>query len=308
MQEKTQTAKRKQEFCSEFLRGITEPVGFVDVGSGGALKYPWDTLPAAHLRKFDFEPTDAGAGGLPLCVSNHEGQTKFYVAHDERASSLHEPSEEFADRFGQQSIFTKKVLDVQCTTLDTYFGGKYAQIDLMDVNVEGHDWQALQGAEQLIGAGAVKLIKVEFELTEVWKGQGWFSDIDAWLRARHFDLADIEIEYARPVKAEHIFHRGEPLWGKGMYVRNMDFWREAVNRNAPSLKDDLRKAIALYVIVDLPGRALDVLDLAVEAKTGLFPDAKVIRERIAWVYGKARIDALAGEVNKVGRFITNMIK
>lgn len=95
MQEKTQTAKRKQQFYSEFLQAVTEPVGFVDVGFGGALKYPWDTLPAAHLRKFDFEPTDAGTSGLPLCISNHEGQTKFYVAHDERASSLHEPSEAF---------------------------------------------------------------------------------------------------------------------------------------------------------------------------------------------------------------------
>lgn len=308
MQEKTQTAKRKQEFCSEFLRDIIEPVGFVDVGSGGPLKYPWDTLPAAHLRKFDFEPTDSASGGLPLCISNHEEQTKFYVAHDERASSLHEPSEAFAERFGQQSIFTKKVLDVQCTTLDAYFAGKYGQIDLMDVNVEGHDFQALQGAEQLVGAGAVKLVKVEFELTEVWKGQGWFGDIDAWLRERDFDLADIDIEYARPVKAEHIFHRGEPLWGKGIYVRSMAFWHQTIARKPSSLKDDLRKAIALYVIVDLPGRALDILDLAVEAGTGLFPDAKAVRERIAWVYGKARLDAVAGEVNKVGRFISNMIK
>lgn len=310
MQEHSQTAQRKQQFCKELLAGIASPIGFVDVGSGGELKYPWDTLPVEHLRKFNFEPTDAGGSGLPLCISNHNGQAQFHVAHDERASSLHEPSGEFAERFGHQSIYTKKTLDVQCTTLDRYFEGKHEQIDLMDVNVEGHDFQALQGAEQLIAAGTVQLIKVEFELTEVWKGQGWFSDIDALLRAKGFDLADMEVEYARTVKAQHIFHRGEPLWGKGMYVRNAAFWRQMLHsKPAPAVVSTaLRKAVALCVVVDLPGRAFDVLDVAVELAPNVFTDAAFVRERIAWVYGKARHDAVAGEMKRVGRFLTNMIK
>lgn len=310
MQEHSQTAQRKLQFCKELLAGISSPIGFVDVGSGGPLKYPWDTLPLEYIRKFNFEPTDAGGSGLPLCISNHNEQAQFHVAHDERASSLHEPSSAFAERFGQQSIYTKKTLDVQCTTLDRYFEGKHDQIDLMDVNVEGHDFQALQGAEQLIAAGALQVIKVEFELTEVWRGQGWFSDIDVLLRAKGFDLADIDIEYARPAKVQHIFHRGEPLWGKGIYVRGMEFWRQKLQATPTPAEvgTALRKAIALCVVLDIPGRAFDVLDIAVELAPTVFTDAPFIRERVAWVYGKARQDAVAGEVKRVGRFLSNMLK
>lgn len=299
------TSRRKVEFCNEVLSRVSSSIGFADVGAGGPLKEPWSFMPKEKVLKFDFEPTDTTASGLPLCISNRKGVFPFYVAIDERGSSLHEPSHDFADRLGKPEYYTKKTIEVECTTLDEHFAGKYGQIDLMDVNVEGHDFQSLQGAEKLLEDGFVKLIKVEFELTEVWRGQGWFSDIDEYLRKKGFDLATIDLEYARPAKVQHIFHRGEVLWGKAFYVPSLASWQEHLTKY--SSLDSVLKAVALYALTDIPGRAFDLLDLAATKGCLKEAEAKQLKDKITRIFAKARIDALADEWKKAKRFVKNAL-
>lgn len=141
------TDRRIKKFCSLLLKQGNEAgnIGFVDVGSGGELKKPWSLLPAGAVTTFDFEPT-VGGDALPLCVSNKIGDAPFFVAFDERASSFHKPLADFVDRYAFDSMLTKKEITVECTTLDEYFSGRYELIDAIDINVEGHDFQVLQGA------------------------------------------------------------------------------------------------------------------------------------------------------------------
>ncbi|MBZ0166155.1 MAG: FkbM family methyltransferase, partial [Candidatus Omnitrophica bacterium] len=247
--------RRKHQFCRKVL-GENNKIGFVDVGSGGPLKEPWSFIAPECLAKFEIEPTAAGDGNLPLCISNRIGPSKFFVAHDERGSSLHEPSADFAQRFGQESILTKKTIDVSLTTLDELFLARKHEVDALDVNTEGHDFQVLQGGGQLLDTGRIKLIKVEFELTEVWKEQGWFSDIDAYLRSKLYDMANIELDYAKPRNARDINHRGEPLWGKAYYVPSLKLWDRWQGQG--DLSADFRKAIVLDALADMPGRAFDL--------------------------------------------------
>jgi FkbM family methyltransferase len=287
------TARRKQQVCLELLSGSGAVIGFADVGSGGALKAPWSLLPASHVRTFAFEPTDPARSAVPLCVSNETGPAEFFVAHDERSSSFHRPAAGFVARFGMHSMLTARTIEVERTTLDAYFEGRYESVDAIDINVEGHDFQVLQGAARVLAAGALKLLKIEFELAPAWDGQGWFSDIDALLRASGYCLAGIEIESARPANVRHCFHPGEPVWGKALYVPGPQRWKAMLERLGPdgdAVRQAVGKAVALYVVADIPGHAFDVIDLSSGFGGPQGSDAQQIKDAVTGAYRSARIE------------------
>lgn len=290
---------RKRRLCAQLLAHGDAVVALADVGSGGPLKRPWSLLPSTRVRKFDFEPTDAGADAQPLCVSNRDGEATFYVAGDQRASSFHRALPEFAARYGMPSLFHTHTITVRCVTLDQHFAGRLGDVDALDVNVEGHDLQVLQGGRQLLQQGSVKLLKVEFELAAVWQGQGWLSDIDPLLRGFGYELSGIDIDFARPVSVRHCFHRGEPLWGKALYVPGGQRWREmlaALGAEPQASAQALAKGLALYVAADLPARALELLDLSPpqDAANGL--PVAALRPRITGVYRWAKLERGAAEL------------
>ena len=253
------------------------------MGSGGDLKTPWKLLPPERIRAINFEPTHFDSGKPSLCVSNRTRTAPFFVAHDQSGSSLHKPFSDFVDRYGFESMLTRETISVMCTSLDEQFAGRYESADALDINVEGHDFQVLQGADKLLSAGAIKLVKVEFELAPAYEGQGYFSDIDAFLRARNFRLGAIEIEHVRPAKVRHLHHRGEPIWGKGLYAPTQTQLRMrlALLHDAGATgaaRRELASAIALYTASRLPGYAYDVI---AEAETIGVIAASDIAELIA---------------------------
>jgi FkbM family methyltransferase len=295
-------ATRRRRLCADLLAAADAVIGLADVGSGGVLKRPWNLLPAARLRKFDFEPTATGAAATPLCVSNRAGEASFYIAHDERASSFHRALPQFAARYGMQSLFHTRAIAVRCITLDQYFADRYESVDALDVNVEGHDLQVLEGARGLLAQGSLKLLKVEFELAAVWEGQGWLSDIDPLLRHQGYELAGIDIAFARPVSVRHCFHRGEPLWGKATYVPGAARWTAMLER----LRSDpgaaaraVTQGVALYVAADMPARALEVLELLPESGKRRALETEKIRARITGVYRWAKLERGVSELSRL---------
>ncbi len=293
----TLTAKRKVQFSNSILSKLTSKIGFADVGSGGELKLPWSLLPPEQIHKFDFDPEQFRSQGLPLCISNQMGQYPFYITEDTRASSLHKASSAFIARFNQPGLCTKETILVRCTTLDDYFSSSFAGVDLLDINTEGHDYQVLQGTNQLFTKGFIKCVKIEFELTEVWHGQGWFSDIDAWLRSREYDLAHIEFEFARPASVKSVFHRGEPLWGKAIYVPSFTQWQYQQTQLEPiAYKEAVLKSITLYTLLDIPGRAVDLLN-QVAGSVDLTPFNPIeLTSSIKAVFKYAGMDAIQAKL------------
>jgi FkbM family methyltransferase len=255
------TDRRKLRLGDRLLRPLGQPVIFVDVGSGGPLKHPWTLLPTGCLEKVDFDPEALVArSGLPLCISNAEGDFPFFVARDPRGSSLHEPNPEFVRRFGQEGMLTARAVQVRCVTLDQHFRDRIAAIDVLDINTEGHDLQVLQGATELFRCSFVKLVKIEFELAPAWRGQGWFADIDQWLRQRGYEIVGLELDHLRPAVAQGVYHIGEPVWGKALYMPGSASWRERLSAaDEKSRHAALMKGVALSALIDAPGRAIELL-------------------------------------------------
>jgi FkbM family methyltransferase len=278
------TDRRKARFCKTWFASLRSPLVFVDVGSGGPLKHPWTLLPVDKIEKVDFDPEPPSpTARLPLCVSNAAGERTFNISRDPRSSSLHEADPRFVERFSQPSLLTERRITVRCATLDEYFAGRFAALDFFDINVEGHDFQVLQGSERLFENAFIKVVKIEFELAQVWRGQGWFGDIDAWMRARGFEIANLEFDRIRPAVASRLFHPGEPVWGKALYVPGAAAWAQrALQADPENLGDDIVKAVGLYTILGSPGRALELLQY--RAPNAQLADSGRVRSSIAGVF------------------------
>ena len=184
------TNRRIKNFCYFLLdkNNKAEKIGFVDIGSGGNLKEPWALIPSEKIIKFDFEPTGTKEG-MPLCVSNKSGRNEFFVAFDERGSSFHQPYNDFIGRYGFEEMRVKKVISVECTTLDEYFSGRYQLIDAMDINVEGHDFQVLQGASKLLDIGA----KLNFSWLVCTKAREIFRILTLSLERKALGLLEFKL-------------------------------------------------------------------------------------------------------------------
>jgi len=296
------TSKRKVSFCSAWAKQLSSPIGFIDVGSGGPLKHPWDLIPPACIKKFDFEPT---SGQDPLCISDRSTNADFFVALDERSSSLHSPSKEYMDWFGDLTVSTKKILRVRLDTLDKLFLNN-TDIDCIDINAEGHDYFVLKGAGRLFEHNFIKLVKVEFELTNVWQGQAWFGDIDSWMRHRGYDLGDIDMEFKRPLNAAGILHRGEPVWGKAYYVPSIS--RTLKVPSDTTTKDHVLKSILLYVIFDMPGRAFDLIERygTMLDKEGI--NSKETVKKITSIYKFVKVDQYGRKILNKSKGLSKLLK
>lgn len=290
------TVARKRRFADQMLAASTTPVGFVDVGAGGPLKMPWTLLPPGRVKKYNIEPEEAQAGVVPLCASDREGRAVLFVARDPRSSSLHPAAESFIERFANDGTTAVREFEVECVTLDAFLAGQWDRIDLVDINAEGHDARVIQGAAGLLGHGTVSLIRVEVLLTEVWQGQGWFSDIDHALRMSGYDLLTVDLESDRPAAVRRLQHAGEVLWGKALYAPSADAWQSALMQGRDAAEDRVLKAVALYVIADALGRASELFAAADRAGVLRRVASDEIRRLIRWVFQYAEVEARAHEL------------
>lgn len=96
---------------------------------------------------------------LQYAVSDSIGEVNFFSNVDENLSghdSLH-------DMNGIGYAPNVNAVKVKCTTLDQLSEElKIHKIDFLKIDVEGHEYFALKGAEKLLKQGAIDFIQIEF--------------------------------------------------------------------------------------------------------------------------------------------------
>ncbi len=92
---------------------------------------------------------------LPLAVSNRQSEMEFYDSGD-GSSSLAVGRETRAERYRVETV-----------TLDDFLEKRgHSRIDLVKIDVEGHDLHVLEGAERLLNRQAIDIFS--FEYNETW--------------------------------------------------------------------------------------------------------------------------------------------
>ncbi|TND04844.1 MAG: FkbM family methyltransferase [Bacteroidetes bacterium] len=135
-------------------------------------------------------------------LSARPGKALLHRAKNAGMSSLLEANPESYDRnFSlieggenwKNSILPVDSIEITCTTIDAYMEQeKPGRIDFLKLDTQGTELFILQGAIETIRRKKISVIKTEVMLTDIYKGQCFFSDIDIFLRGQGYQLVDCD--------------------------------------------------------------------------------------------------------------------
>jgi FkbM family methyltransferase len=223
-----------------------------------------------------------------LALAEKVGNAIFYqTSHSSMASLLMPDKENFEKNFGQmkQSNFwlaehiNKTTYEVKTETIDEYASREKVDfIDLLKLDTQGTEYRILQGAENLLRAKKISVIKTEVNFVPIYKDQCYFSDIDKLLRSYGYLYVDCKF-YTDVTEAENTFAWRDDLLeltkrspvGDAIYV--LDFMPDESNRAQVANAADILTAMGFYSNAhDLLKRVLGFSE--VEIRNRMLPLAK----------------------------------
>jgi FkbM family methyltransferase len=123
-----------------------------------------------------------------VALSDHIGSAQFHLAErpefpgkPTQAGSLHAPKE----RLKWSDLRYPKTITVPTTTIDAWAKEQgITTIDFMWLDMQGHELQALKGAERMLQRAHAIYVEVNF--IEAYENQPLFPEVAAWIAERDF--------------------------------------------------------------------------------------------------------------------------
>jgi FkbM family methyltransferase len=116
----------------------------------------------------------------------------FNIVNNMVSSSVLAPTDINREYHGS-NMEIKQTLSVQQVPLDEEID---AEIDILKLDLQGYELEALRGCEKLFAR--IKIITIEVEFVTLYEEQPLFADIDIFLRARGFYLLNLYDLYTHP--------------------------------------------------------------------------------------------------------------
>ena len=116
----------------------------------------------------------------------------FNILNYPGSSSIMRPSEILKFYHGEK-MDIEQTIQVQQVRLDQVLNG---EIDLLKLDLQGSELEALKGSEQLIKK--IKIITTEIEFVPLYEGQPLFSEIDSFLRLNGFRILNLYDLWTHP--------------------------------------------------------------------------------------------------------------
>ena len=162
-----------------------------DVGANigqTALRYA-SAFPAATI--FTFEPVPATFGRLKNAVQGYRQIKAFNTALGETTGSITMTSTEpGGNNTVLQDRSTTGSIDVPIDTIDSFTAANSIEtIDLLKIDVEGHELQVIKGADQILRRGQVRFIFAECVIPEdIVEPHTSFFALHQWLHQHGFSF------------------------------------------------------------------------------------------------------------------------
>jgi FkbM family methyltransferase len=204
-----------------------------------------------RLDRIEAEP-DARLIMLDAFVGDGECHT-FRMVTDSGSSSLLKLNEDFNGAYEHISeLRAVSEEEVETRRLDDMLSSETI-IDFLKFDIQGFELRALSGAPETLSRTHV--IHIEAFFAPMYEGQGFFSDIDALLRAKGFEFVDFStLARYRYVSVPLPSNRGERLiWADAVYFRALD-----PRRDPPS--SFVAQAAAASLICHKHGLAQHILE------------------------------------------------
>ncbi len=175
---------------------------YVDCGARkGKLPRPFRALKQAHYVGVEADADECrrlNAEARPRhrylhAVLGRAAETRtFRITRSPACASLLQPNHEFLSQFQEiaEGFDVEREASVETMSLDACLAANdVARGDFIELDVQGGELEVLTGAERTLG-GTLG-IQAEVEFAPMYLGQPLFADIDAFLRARAFQLFDL---------------------------------------------------------------------------------------------------------------------
>ncbi len=265
------------------------PFFLVDVGASGGIDSKW-LVYKGLLKAVGFDPlikecerlnlltgnqdisyisgyvgSDFGSGSPPnenaIRKNNHPGDRLSCIEANER---LKVDANERYNSFQEVSFSEEKII------LDKYFSQTDHKIDFLKIDTDGHDFDVLIGARQLLKNKHCLGICIESQFHgDIGDNANTFSNIDQFLRENGFTLFDLQIhKYSRrdlpgkflisiPAQTD----TGQVQWADAMYFRDLGNKKYAETWNYPITGNKLIKLASLYEFHNLHDCAIELINI-----------------------------------------------
>jgi FkbM family methyltransferase len=182
-------------------------VGFIDVGSVGALPDPWDAHAYMIRRLLKFEPLDRSASDpnvttMDVALWERDEERDFYVNRVPDGSSLLPQNFEYvranfetlrtrgpsalADSWFERSEL-ERIERLQCRALDAVLEEVGDQFDFLKIDAQGAELQILKGGERFLRHQCQGL-HLELFTIPLYSGGALMPEVIEWLGEYGFSL------------------------------------------------------------------------------------------------------------------------
>lgn len=194
---------RKDEFDDlDFLLADHPPRVVFDCGAniGFVTNQFLGIFPEATVYSFEpnpvvYEPLEATYADNPRvktvrkALSREAGTMKFNQNANSGTSSLFQPTAYNRNHWARRSSQT---IDVEVTTIDAFAAANHiSEIDVLKLDLEGSEYDALVGAEGLLAAQAIDVIYTEIALVPLYQDQPLLEDLIVHLRGKGYFLYNL---------------------------------------------------------------------------------------------------------------------
>jgi len=155
-----------------------------------AKAFPFATIYAFEPQNESYALVSDATSNIPriktynCALSSNSGKFIFHTNISPLTSSLSNTSEEGL-RYFQEYNQPSGEEEVQVTSLFDFLSAeKIPTIDILKLDLQGHELQAIKGMVEFISS--VKLIFIEVEFIEIYQDAPLFSEVETYLREKGF--------------------------------------------------------------------------------------------------------------------------
>ena len=120
------------------------------------------------------------------------GTKKFNCNSFSATNSILETHEEGISTWGTNLLETIETIDINVTTIDDFVEQQEInEIDILKIDVQGYEFNVIQGAHRLILKNGVKVIYLEIIIQPTYKNQKHLDEVLNLLRSYDFSLYNV---------------------------------------------------------------------------------------------------------------------
>jgi FkbM family methyltransferase len=185
-----------------FIAGQSSPQIIFDCGANiGFVTYVFRTLfPKAHVYSFEPNPTvfeqlsasyrdDPAVSVFQKAIAAKSGSLSFLQNPNTGVSSFFEPTGYNKTHWARKE---GKIIEVKAVSLDEFCNENgLSRIDVLKLDLEGAEYDAVSGAEKLLSQQRVGIIHTEVNFVPFYKGHHLFDELALLFRSKNYHLFNL---------------------------------------------------------------------------------------------------------------------